>query len=236
MPTRPTSALPCRSALVSRIPKPGRRQESAGGGPESALALYPAYGLRLAPAGHGDRDHGLRFVNAQEIIIPIRMTPLRRLCGNSHRNHMIGAPGGAIMTTPVGSVTCKGPRSRRQLQGIPENFSLCLPPVFKRWPRFSHRIWRGLRRSGHLADSAMAAWQMHYSGARRTVASRRALPFTFFLQYRARPLSLAALLSHPLRRGLHSVSVLCPMRLPTGDGAAPGFRSCACTRNHNTPV
>ena len=57
MPNRPTtSALPCRSALVSRIPKPGRLRESARGGPESALALYPAYGLPLAPAGHGDRD------------------------------------------------------------------------------------------------------------------------------------------------------------------------------------
>jgi hypothetical protein len=34
---------------------------------------------------------------------------------------------------------------------------------------------RGFRRSGHLADPRMAAWQMRQPGARRTVASRGAL-------------------------------------------------------------
>jgi hypothetical protein len=134
------------------------------------------------------------------------------------------------MTTPGGAVRCKGPRSRRQLRGIPENFSLCASHRFSRVGRASPIV------SG-AAFAEVATWQtQQWSPGRCTSRGRdvsyrasRALLFSCYLHYHARLVSLAAPFLFPrIRRGLRFA--------PVGHGGPdPGSVLVHAQAAHNTP-
>ena len=124
--------------------------------------------------------------------------PLTRLCENSHRNHMIRAPAGAIMTAPGGV--------RDPFQSIPANLPRTTGSY--RWPRLLHILFGA-------AFAEVATWQTQQWPPGRCTSlprdvsyrARRALLFSYYLQHHARLVSLAAPFHFPrIRRGLRCCS------------------------------
>jgi hypothetical protein len=120
----------------------------------------------------------------------------------SNRNHRIRPPGCGTMFASGGAYPI--PTFR---QGVPET-APCRPrrPLLAGRVLLSYR--RGLRRSGHLADPTMAAWQMYRPQAGLTVAYIRGR--ALFPSFSALPSSLQAAPSHRIGRGLRSA----PVRFP----------------------
>jgi hypothetical protein len=178
-----------RAKVLGRL---GRAESSPT---KSACSILPI-GRRLrAGASRGaSRPPGRSFRDPRS---------LPRLCENSHRNHMIGAPAGAIITPPVGRVRCKAPRSKRPLQVIPET-SRCAPHrlvslaapsltplrrgLLKKWPP-------GRPKSGRLAD--VTAPDGAYSSVRGRALFLRIWCPTLLAMGRAVPFP-----SHPARPSL----------------------------------